>query len=295
MKIGFIGLGRMGKSMAKRLLNREYEVVGWNRTREKALSLVKYGLELVDSPKVVGKETDIIFIMVSDIPAIENILHRNNGLLEGLKANSIVVNSSTILPSFSIKLAEKLKQSKAKYVEAPVLGGPRDAEEGKLITLVGADKNIYDVVKPILEDLSEKIYYLGEVGKASAMKLIFNMVAPSALILLGEAINLGERAGLEVDKIIEILSLGPLKSVIERYFKKMMTQKVPSTFSLKLMTKDLQYAVQMAYELGMPLFIPSLAENIYRIALAKGMGEEYHARVYDILREISGLPLIENK
>ena len=147
MKIGFIGLGRMGKSMAKRLLNREYEVVGWNRTREKALSLVKYGLELVDSPKVVGKETDIIFIMVSDIPAIENILHRNNGLLEGLKANSIVVNSSTILPSFSIKLAEKLKQSKAKYVEAPVLGGPRDAEEGKLITLVGADKNIYDVVK----------------------------------------------------------------------------------------------------------------------------------------------------
>jgi len=279
----------MGKAIARRFLKKGYEVLGWNRTRKKAEELVTEGLIILDSPAAIGEQADIIFLAVADSPAVEAVLFSKNGLLKSLKEGTIVINISTIMPGDAIRFHKAIKERDAYYIDCPVLGSPRDIERGKLIILFGGDQNLLSKVRSLLEDLGEKIFYMGDVGKASAMKLIFNMVSPSLVILLGEAINMGIKAGLDVDKVVEVLLEGPLRSAIERYYNKIMNPNPPVTFTLRLMVKDLEYANRFAYELGMPLFIPAIVKNIYSIALANGFGDEYHARVYKVLKRISGL------
>ena len=279
----------MGKAIARRFLKKGYEVLSWNRTRKKAEELVTEGLIILDSPAAIGEQADVIFLAVADSPAVEAVLFSENGLLKSLKEGTIVINISTIMPGDAIRFHKAIKEHGAYYIDCPVLGSPRDIEQGKLIILFGGDQNLLSKVRSLLEDLGEKIFYMGDVGKASAMKLIFNMVSPSLVILLGEAINMGIKAGLDVDKVVEVLSEGPLRSAIERYHHKIMNPNPPVTFTLRLMVKDLEYANRFAYELGMPLFIPATAKNIYSIALANGLGDEYHARVYKVLKRISGL------
>lgn len=289
MKVGVIGLGRMGRGLAKRFLSRNFEVIGWNRTKEKASDIIKRGLKFYTELKEVVLNADVIFVLLSDNEANKAVFLSEEGIIKNIPHGKVIINASTITPDVAILLSKYTAEKGGFYVDAPVLGNPIDAENGRLIILVGAEKKVFDEVQPILRVIGEKIFYLGGVGKGSVMKLIFNMVSPTLLVLLGEAINLGRKAGLDTEMVIQVLSNGPLKSAIDRYYAKIMNPNPPVTFSLKLMTKDLEYATNLAHKLSMPLFLPTVTKQLYQIALANGFGEEYHAKVYQMLKKLAGI------
>lgn len=289
MRIGVIGIGRMGMAIVKRYALNNYEVFGWNRTIEKIRDIKVNNFRALGSPREVCNKADLIFIALSDIDAVKMVFHQKNGLLEGLDQNNIVLNITTITPKAAIEFGEEVINRKAIYVDLPVLGNPDKIRKGELPILFGGDRDVLNKIKETLMVLGKKIIYVGEIGKASALKLIFNMVLPSVVILLSEALNIGRKAGLSDDLILTALMESPLIAAIERYYDRMIQPNPPTSFTMNLMVKDLEYLTRMAYDLRIPVFIPSVTKELLKSAVASGYGEVYYAKIHDYLKKLSGL------
>ena len=283
MRVGFIGLGSLGKAIAKRLLDQGVDLVVWNRTKEKALDL---GVPVADSPADLIAQVDRVFVIVFDSQASEQVIFGKRGLTEGPIEGKTVIDMTTNHYGYARLAYEELKKRKAFYLDAPVLGSVIPAQKGELTIVVGGDKEKFEENKPLFEKFCKNIFFVGEAGKASKVKLINNIVLGGIMDILAEAIAIAERAGIGKEEIIEILDKGAGKSyILDVKRKKLLEEDFSVHFSVDLIYKDLHYAQDLIKELGLFSFTTSAVKETYGLARKKGLGSFDFSVVYKLFKE----------
>ncbi|HAM49395.1 MAG TPA: NAD(P)-dependent oxidoreductase [Nitrospiraceae bacterium] len=285
MKTGFIGLGHLGKAIARRLISEGTELVVWNRTREKAAEL---GVKITESPSGILSETDRVIINLFDSDAVNEIITGKGGLLEGDCKGKIIIDTTTNHFDRVAIFHDILKKHGAYYLESPVLGSVVPASLGKLIVLVSGEKAAYENVKPLLEKIGTNIFYLEKRTLATKMKLINNLVLGVFMTALTEATVFGEDAGIDKEIVLDILSAGAGNSaVLNAKKEKILKEDFSTHFSSALIYKDLHYMQDLARSLKRPLFTGSFAKELFGMTFAKKTDGLDLAGVYNIMKEYS--------
>ena len=287
-KLGFVGLGLMGSRIAKRLLDAGNQMSGYNRTQAKAGSLIQVGLSWKNSPKEVAQAADITFSMVTDTAALSSITDGENGILAGLSAGKLYVDMSTVSPKAIRLLSERVAATGAQMLEAPVSGSLPAAEGGTLILYVGGNAETLEQVRPVLEQISQKIIHVGGNGQAIAMKIAINLNLPTQLVSLFEGVLLAERSGVSRAAAIDGLLNSVAASTAMKYRGPFML-KMPEEvwFSASMMKKDIQIALELGEEAGVDLKTVKLADELLDQAIALGWGDDDFAVLYRVVEHSS--------
>ncbi len=287
MKIGFIGLGIMGSRMAANLQKKGHELFVHNRTKLKADPLIANGAVWAPTPADVARNVTVIFTMLSKPDAVaETALLGKSGFLNHLADHSLWIDCSTVNPSFSRLMADEAKQRKVRLVDAPVGGSKGSAEQGQLLFFAGGDKADVDEARPLLEAMGKTVYYMGGHGMGSAMKMVNNILLAQAMVAFSEAIVLGESLGISKDVMFDAVLGSPVAApflTLKRL--KIEEGKFDVEFPLQWMHKDMQLAVDTAYETGVAMPVANLTKEIYALAKQRGLGEQDFSAVYAMLRE----------
>jgi 3-hydroxyisobutyrate dehydrogenase len=290
LKIGIIGTGFLGKAVAKRLLDTGYKVIVYNRTRDKTEYLKNLGAIVADTPKDLAQECELVITIVKDSDAVESVSFDKNGIIEGKHDGLTVADMSTINPISSKKIAKKFLENGISMIDTPVMGGPNLAEKGELVVMIGGKKDVYEKYKQVFDHIGNKTFYLGENGSGHAMKLAMNLQISILALALSEGITLTKRAGLDPKLFLDILN--------STYFKtgmsllkgpKMINGNFEPSFTLKMMTKDLDTINTTAKELGTSLPMTTLANEIYQNAITNGLGELDYTGILAFIERISKL------
>lgn len=266
-RIGFLGLGIMGRGMAVNLVQAGYPLTVWNRTKDKALQLAELGALIAENPAQAASNQDVIITMLADPKAVENVAYRPDGILAGIRPGSILIDSSTVDPHTSLKLAAAVKAKEAHFLDAPVAGSKKAAEEGQLIMMVGGSPDTLASVRPILETMSKQIIHAGPVGMGTYLKLCFNLIVSHMAAALSEGLLLGAKAGLDPSLILETIGAGIIASKFYDWKGQCILNRDFSTnFSLRLMHKDLNLIMSAAYELDVPLPVTAVVKELFGTA-----------------------------
>jgi 3-hydroxyisobutyrate dehydrogenase-like beta-hydroxyacid dehydrogenase len=279
IKYGFLGLGIMGKAMAANLIGAGLDVTVWNRTKEKCMPLVEQGAFLGNSPGEVTAHCDITFAMVSDPVAATALFFDEGGVLEGMAPGKAYIDVSTVDPATSLRIAEAVKAKGGRFLEAPVSGSKKPAEDGNLVFLCSGDESLYLDADPALQLMGKKSFYFKEVGQGAQMKLVINMIMGTMMTAFGEGLALGGKAGLNMADILDVLTQGAIDNPMFRLKGPQMAQNnFPTAFPLKHMQKDMRLALQLGDEYGQPLFTAGAANNLYiKTREAGGADEDFSA------------------
>lgn len=270
-RIGFIGLGRMGAAMVKRMCENGTPPAVWNRNASKASPLQELGCEVAPTPEALAAQSDIVLACVHDAASIESVLFGINGVARGGKRGTVFVDMSTIGPVATPVLAQRLSEiSGMSWVDAPVSGGVPGAERGKLIVMAGGEENDIKRVEPVLKRFSERITHVGGVGTGQAVKAINQLIVGGYVATIAEALSLAERHGLDVAKLPEILRGGLADSSILQNQGKRMAGRLERTGSAAILIKDLDIAGAMAAAVSHPLPVGSLVSSLYRLQAMAG-------------------------
>lgn len=284
MKIGFLGLGLMGSRMAQNLFKNGYDLIVYNRTKEKAEPLVKKGASLAESPEDLGKNSDILFTMLSNPEAVGEVALGKKGFLKSMKENSLWIDLSTVNPSFSIAMSGEAKERKVKFLDAPVAGTIGPAEKGELIFFVGGDEKDLIEVKPLLDKMGKKIIHLGKNGMGTSMKMVVNLILANSMVSFAEAMNLGESLGLSKETLFNTLIGGPVApSFLAGKKEKIRNGNFSAEFPLEHMQKDLFLVSQTAYENRISLPLSNISKEVYGLAVQNGLGKKDFSAVYEFL------------
>lgn len=287
-KLGFVGLGLMGSRIAKRLLDAGHQVSGYNRTQAKAEALIQAGLVWKNSPGEVAQAADITFSMVTDTAALSYIVEGDDGILAGLSAGKIYVEMSTVSPKAIRLLSGRVAVTGAQMLEAPVSGSLPAAEGGTLILYVGGKAETLEQVRPVFEQISQKIIHVGDNGQAIAMKIAINLNLPSQLVSLFEGVLLAERSGVPRATAIDGLLNSVAASTAMKYRGPFML-KMPDEvwFSAAMMKKDIQLALELGEEAGVELKTAKLVDELLDQAIAQGWGDQDFAVLYRVVEQLS--------
>jgi 3-hydroxyisobutyrate dehydrogenase-like beta-hydroxyacid dehydrogenase len=252
--VGMIGLGLMGKPMAKNLLKAGYTVYVWNRTAAKAQDLVRAGAKLAANPREVAENVDVLITIVSDPPALEEVLWDKDGAFPALKRGSLYIESSTISPDLARRVAAECGKAGVEFLDAPVTGGTWGAEKGELLFMVGGDAKVFERAKPILEAMGTKFFLLGPNGAGQTIKLAMNSILALQVNSLAEALALVRGAGIAGEKLIEVMQASMARSgVLDVKAPLMLNGEYPASFPLRLMHKDMRLALELAKQEGIKL------------------------------------------
>lgn len=283
-KIGFIGLGIMGSRMAANLQKKGYDLVVYNRTKEKAKYLLQNGAAWAASPKEVAKETDVIITMLSTPEVVREVAIENQGFLSSLKDNSIWLNCSTVNPSFTKEMDIISKEFRVRYLDAPVAGTKAPAENGELLFLVGGDTASVNEVSPLLTIMGKKTLHLGKVGKGAAMKMLINQLLGQSIVAFAEAMVMGEALELEKETLFNVLLNTPVVApVISNLRHKLENSDYEANFPLKWIQKDLHLSSISAYENNVAAPNLNSTKEIFAQAKQQGYGNLDFSAVYEFL------------
>jgi len=280
MKYGFLGIGIMGHAMAKNLISAGFDVTVWNRTKEKCNPLADLGAHLGASPAEVTAQCDITFAMVSDPAAAAALFFDDGGVLEGIAPGKAYIDVSTVDPETSVHIAEAVEIKGGRFLEAPVSGSKKPAEDGSLVFLCGGDESLYHEAAPALQVMGKKTFYFKEVGQGAQMKLVINMIMGTMMSAFAEGLALGEKTGLDMADILDVLTQGAIDNPMFRLKGPQMAAKsFPTAFPLKHMQKDMRLALQLGDECGQALYTAGAANNSYVRAREQGAADEDFAAV----------------
>lgn len=286
--LGFIGLGLMGSRIVKRLLAAGHQVSGYNRTREKAESLIQAGMQWKDTPREVAQSADITLSMVTDSAALLSVTDGPDGILAGLSTGKIYVDMSTVSPHLIRDLAKRVAETGARMLEAPVSGSIPAADAGTLIIYVGGDPDALGKVQPIFESLSQKVIHVGENGQAIATKVAINLNLPTQLISLFEGLLLAERSGIPRALALDFLLNSVAASPAMKYRAPLILNMPEEVwFSAAMMQKDLRLALELGQELGVELRTVALAQEMLTKASEMGYGDEDFAVLFKVVEHLS--------
>ncbi|AWB10154.1 3-hydroxyisobutyrate dehydrogenase/glyoxylate/succinic semialdehyde reductase [Thermodesulfobium acidiphilum] len=285
MNIGFIGLGIMGSGMANNLLKSGFSMYVFNRTREKAKELENNGAKFCSTPKELAEKSDLIFMMLTDVKACRAVSEGKEGFLEILGKGKIVVNFSTVHPNYSLELRNMVKEKGALFLESPVLGSKIPAQKGELVILAAGDKEAFEACTNSFEKISKKTIYLGDVPKASYVKVVNNEAFATSLTAYLEGLAFAKKIGLDPEMVFNILNAGALANpYFEFKIKKVLDDDFETHFSLANMKKDLGYAISVADEFK--CYCPTLAavNEVFKKGLKKHANEDMSA-IYKVFDE----------
>lgn len=288
--LGFVGLGAMGSRVTKRLLAKGHSVTGYDLFTSKAQELIPHGMTAADSPRAVCKAAEITFVMVTNTAALESASEGPDGLLAGLGAGKTLVDMSTVSPAASRALAAKVRDKGADMLDAPVSGSVSLVEQGKLSVMVGGNRATFERVKPLLEDIGQKVTYIGENGLALSLKIATNVSIAVQMQAFAESIVLAEKAGVPRETVIEVLTNSAIASPLVQY-KGPCILKMPeqAQFNTNMMQKDMTLALEMGRELQVSLPTGAVVNELLSSARAQGLGEQDFAILYKVLAHLSGI------
>jgi 3-hydroxyisobutyrate dehydrogenase-like beta-hydroxyacid dehydrogenase len=293
-KLGFVGLGVMGGGIVRRLLQAGHEVHGYNRTRDKALPLEEAGLVLEDSPRAVAEQADIVFSMVTNTKALKAITEGPDGILVALGPGKLYVDMTTGSPGESRALAERVAETGAAMLDAPVSGSVSTLEEGRLSIMVGGDEAAYDLVQPILLDIGPTVRRIGGNGQAVLLKIAINLSLHVQMVAFSEGVLLAEKAGIDKQVAVDAMLNSVIASPMIKYRGPfVLEQPEEAWFNVNMMQKDMNLALEAGRELDVPM--PTTAVSNELLTAARGMGLEHYdfAIVYEVLAQMAGLKQVQ--
>jgi len=252
--VGLIGLGLMGKPMGRNLLKAGFPLVVWNRTRSKADDLLREGAKLAGTPSELASQVDVLITIVSDPPALEEVMFGPTGAIDALRRGSIFIDSSTVSPELARRETAACAERGIDFLDAPVTGGTWGAEKGELVFMVGGKADVLERARPVLEAMGKRLFLLGPNGAGQTVKLAMNLILALEVEALAEANALVTSAGIKGERLIEVLqsSMGrsPLLDVKAPLILK---KEFPASFPLRLMHKDVRLALELARQQGIEL------------------------------------------
>ena len=285
MKIGFIGLGIMGSRMAANLHKAGHELTIFNRDRGKCDALAGAGAKVANTPKEAAQGMDFVITMVADPTAVREVVLGDDGVLEGLREDSIWIDCSTIGPKESIALAAQATVRGLRFLEAPVTGSKAPAESGELTFLVGGPDQLVDKSRPLFDIMGAKTVHVGDYGSAGALKLVLNHLLGVSMAAFSEGIALGKALGIAPEKLFDTLLGTPLVPPYLAIKKpKIIDGELVADFPLKWMNKDLALVCDAAYENDVAMPLANSAKELYRLAQKHGHADHDFAAVYEFLK-----------
>ncbi|MBE1445640.1 NAD(P)-binding domain-containing protein [Paenibacillus sp. OAS669] len=273
-RIGFIGLGTMGKPMAANLLKKGYDVVVYNRSSEKAAELVSLGARTASTPSAAALDMDVVVLMLSNDAVVLEAVLGEQGIIHGVSAGQTVIDCSTVSPDTSKRIAGELLGRAVDFLDAPVTGSKPAAESGTLVFMIGGEQAVLERQCPVFEAMGSKIVYMGPTGSGSYAKLAHNtMVGINALGLV-EGLSIVTKAGLDAEQFLQIVFAGSGNSKqAELKGGKIINRDFSNQFSLQLMLKDLLLANEVTNRFQMPSPMLKAAAGIFQMGLSKGLGD----------------------
>jgi len=288
MKIGIIGIGMLGEAVVLNLLNSGYDVAVYNRTKEKTIEVEKKGAKVMDSPKTVAENTELIIIIVKDSTAVREVAFGENGIIKSKNEKLIVADMSTIDSTESKKIANQFQQNHIQKLEIPVMGGPNVAIMGKLVMMASGPKDSFDQCKTIFEKIANKVFFLGEQGTANSIKLAMNLQITMLALSLSEGITLLKKANVDPKIFLEVLNSTYFKTgMSQNKAFKMIDGNYNATFTLANLKKDITTMTNAAKDLGIELPMISKAEEIYKNAINEGLGDLDYTGIIEYIKKIN--------
>jgi 2-hydroxy-3-oxopropionate reductase len=286
-KVGFIGLGIMGRPMAKNLMEAGYELVVHNRSPEKAEELAKEGnATAAASPVQVAQACDIVITMLPDSPDVEAVVAGEGGVLEGIRDGALLVDMSTISPVVTEELSEKVREKGASMLDAPVSGGDVGAIEGALSIMVGGSEEDFERARPLFDVMGKAATHVGPIGAGQVVKACNQIVVALTIEAVSEALVLGSKGGVKPEKLVEALSGGLAGSaVMEAKKEKFFSHDFEPGFRIELHHKDLGIALAAGREYGVALPATAIVDQMLEALKAKGRGDRDHSALLTLLEE----------
>ena len=287
--VGFIGLGIMGRPMAKNLMEAGYDLVVYNRSPEKAEELAGEGATAAGSPREVAEACDVVVTMLPDSPQVEEVLAGEGGVFEGVREGALIVDMSTISPVVTEGLATKAKERGASLLDAPVSGGDVGAVEGTLSIMVGGDEGDFERARPLFEVMGKTVTHVGPTGAGQVTKAANQIVVALTIEAVSEALVLGSAGGVAPEKILDVLGGGLAgNKVMEVKREKFLSHTFDPGFRSELHHKDLGIALAAGREYGVALPVTAIVDQMLLTMGRKGWGGEDHSALLKVIEDLSG-------
>ncbi|PIU66520.1 MAG: 2-hydroxy-3-oxopropionate reductase [Armatimonadetes bacterium CG07_land_8_20_14_0_80_59_28] len=294
MKIGFAGLGIMGRPMSGNLVKAGFPVTVWNRTQSKTHCLADAGADVANSPKELAERSDVIITIVTDSPEVKQVVLGEGGVIEGARANSVVIDMSTISPAATREIAEDLALKGIHMLDAPVSGGDKGAIEGTLSIMVGGPKADFDRCLPIFQAMGKNIIHMGdEHGMGQATKACNQVIGILNILAVGEGLMLAHKSGLDLNRMLQAVGAGAAGSwMVNNLGPKMAAHDFEPGFIIRLQQKDLNIVLETAKDLNLPMPGTSLAHQLLRSVEAEGLGEKGTSAFIRALEKLADCSLV---
>lgn len=289
MKIGFIGLGIMGKPMVKNLLKAGHEVVAYDIVAENLQAAVRDGAVAGKNAAAIAAECPVVITMLPNSPHVKTVVMEKDGVLEGAKAGLILIDMSSIAPLASKEICEACKKKGVRMLDAPVSGGEPKAIDGSLSIMVGGDKALFEEMKPILSCMGASIVLCGDVGAGNTTKLANQMIVAGNIAVLAEALTLAKKAGVDPETVFQAIKGGLAGSTVMNAKAPMMIEgNFKPGFRIDLHIKDLNNALETGHKVGAPMLLTANVQEMFEILHADGCGSDDHSGLAKYYAKVSG-------
>ena len=287
-RIGLIGSGMLGNAVALHLLDLNFKVTVYNRTKEKTVQLQEKGAVVAESPKQVAENSELVIIVVKDADAVKQISFEKNGIIEGNHEKLIVADMSTIDPVESKNISKRFQDYNINKLDIPVMGGPNVAITGDLVMMTSGNKESFLKCEEVFNKIANKVFFLGESGIAHSVKLAMNLQITMLALALSEGITLVKKSDVDPKIFLEILNSTYFKTgMSEKKAYKMIDGKYDATFTLSNLKKDITTMTNTAKSLGIELPMISKAEEVYEKAIKEGLGDIDYTGIIEYLKKIN--------
>ena len=288
--VGFAGLGAMGAGIAERLMDAGYEVVGWNRTREKAEPLVAAGMGWADTPRELAASVDVLFTMLTNTAAIEATAGGEDGVLAGLREGKVWADISTIAPDASVALSERVRETGAFFLDCPVSGSPATLAAGQMSVMVGGDRAAFERIEPLLHAIGPKVTYIGPNGQAILTKVAINLALVVSVTAFAEGVALVEKAGVDRAAVVDAVLKSVIASPVLGYRAPLLVEDSAVFADVELQQKDLVLAEELGRRLGMA--VPTCAATSEMLNAARSSASadrDFVVSVHEAYRRMGGM------
>ncbi|NOX61120.1 MAG: NAD(P)-dependent oxidoreductase [Chloroflexi bacterium] len=291
-RIGFIGLGIMGRGMAHNILKSGFALTVWNRTASKMQPLLQAGAHAAASPADLASQSDIIIICVSDTPDVQAVILGEEGVLSGAKPGSLVIDCSTISPTVTRELAARLREKGVHMLDAPISGGSEGAIKGALSIMVGGEIADFERALPVLRAMGEKITHVGDHGAGQTVKLMNQILVVGHALAMSEALLFGQASGVDLAKALEAVKAGAAGSWMLSYRgPQVLARDWRPGFTIDLQQKDLRLVLDAADDVGCPAPATAFVFQLYRTLQAQGLGSEGNHALVKALENLAGFEI----
>jgi 2-hydroxy-3-oxopropionate reductase len=295
LKVGYIGLGLMGKSIARNILKAGFPLTIHNRSSAAVEELAAEGAQPAATPAEVAQQVDVVFTNLPDTPDVEKVVQGDNGIAAGAHKGLIWVDNSTIKPVVSRRLAAKLADRSVQALDAPVSGGDIGAREATLAIMVGGPAAVLEKVRPILEAMGKTITHVGGAGAGQVAKAANQIMVAAQMVAMGELLIFSQKAGVDPQKVVEAIKGGAAQCwTLDVKPPRLFAGNRQPGFKARMMAKDLNIILETAREYGMPLPSTTVDAQLYNDMLLNGLGELDNSAVVAMIEDISGTKLQES-